>query len=216
VELEQAIRQRRSIRLFHKDKPVPRELVVDALELAIRAPSNQNIQPWHLVFASGAARDRLVAKLMRQACAGEPDIPAMPAVFDQLRFDLGAQLYRSFGISRGDTEARREARLRNWSFYDAPLAGIVCMHRELRHADSLGVGMFLQTFLLALIERGLGSCVQMLIAAFPDVIRETLDIPGHYKIICGIAIGYPVTDFPPNHITTARNPLQQNVMFLEH
>jgi hypothetical protein len=35
VELEQAVRARRSIRLFYPDKPVPRELVVEALELAI-------------------------------------------------------------------------------------------------------------------------------------------------------------------------------------
>lgn len=42
VQLEQAVRARRSIRLFHADKPVSPELVVEALELAIRAPSNSN------------------------------------------------------------------------------------------------------------------------------------------------------------------------------
>lgn len=50
----------------------------------------------------------------------------------------------------------------SWKFYHAPLAGIVCMNRELHHADSLGV---------------LGTCIQMLIAAFPDVVREALVIP---------------------------------------
>jgi nitroreductase len=48
--------------------------------------------------------------------------------------------------------------LRNWEFFRAPLAGIVCMHRDLGHADALSVGMFLQTLLLALTERGLDSC----------------------------------------------------------
>jgi nitroreductase len=74
VELEEAIRARRSIRLFHPDKPVPRELVVEALELAIRAPSNSNTQPWHLVLTSRAARDRLAANLMRDARRREPKI----------------------------------------------------------------------------------------------------------------------------------------------
>jgi nitroreductase len=215
VELEQAVRARRSVRLFYPDKPVPRELVVEALELAIRAPSNSNTQPWHLVLASGAARDRLVTNLMSEARTREPDIPPLPAGFDQVVFDLGVKLYGSQGIARDDTEGRRKARLRNYRFYDAPLAGVVCMHRELRHVDSLGVGMFLQTFLLALTERGLGSCVQMLIAGFPDVVRETLSIPDQYEILCGMAIGYPVTDFPTNNLDIARNPLEKNVVFLD-
>ena len=52
-DLEQAINDRRSIRMFLPDKPVPRKLIDEALELAIRAPSNSNVQPWHLVLVSG-------------------------------------------------------------------------------------------------------------------------------------------------------------------
>ncbi len=44
-DLENAVRDRRSIRLFLRDKPVPRELITESLELAIRAPSNSNVQP---------------------------------------------------------------------------------------------------------------------------------------------------------------------------
>jgi nitroreductase len=215
VGLEQAVRTRRSIRLFHHDKPVPRDLVVEALELAIRAPSNSNTQPWHLVLASGATRDRLAANLMSAALMREPDIPPLPAVFDEVVCDLGVNLYGSLGIARDDTEGRRKARLRNYRFYDAPLAGVVCMNRELRHVDSLGVGMFLRTFLVALTERGLGSCAQMVIAGFPGVVHETLSIPDQYGILCGLAIGYPVTDFPTNNLDIERNPFDKNVIFLD-
>jgi hypothetical protein len=48
--------------------------------------------------------------------------------------------------------------LRNWEFFHAPLVGIVCMHRNLGPADAMGVGMHVQTLLLALTERGLGTC----------------------------------------------------------
>ncbi len=61
-DLEDTIRQRHSTRLFLPD-PVPRHLVHESLELAMRAPSNSNVQPWHMVFVSGAARDRLVAAM---------------------------------------------------------------------------------------------------------------------------------------------------------
>jgi nitroreductase len=215
VELDQAVRELRSIRLFHADKPVPRELVIEALELAIRAPSNSNTQPWQLVFVSGDARDRLVTNLMAQARTREPDIPPLPAIFDQVVSDLGAQLYGSLGIARDDVDRRRTASLRNYSFYEAPLAGIVYMHRDLRHVNSLGVGMFLQTFLLALTERGLGSCAQMVFAGFPDTVRETLSIADEYEILCGLAIGYPVKDFPANNLCIARNRLEQNVAFVD-
>ncbi len=42
-DLEEVIASRRSIRLFLRDKPVSKDLVTEALELAVRAPSNSNM-----------------------------------------------------------------------------------------------------------------------------------------------------------------------------
>jgi nitroreductase len=111
------------------------------------------------------------------------------------------------------TPSRRIAVLRNWEFFRAPLAGIVCMHRDLHYVDSLGVGMFLQTFLLALTARGLGTCVQVSIAGYPEIVREQLSISDEYAILCGLAIGYPDPTFPANNLRTARNPIEHNVVF---
>jgi nitroreductase len=51
-ELDQTILERHSTRLFLPNKPVPRELLDEPVALAVHAPSNSNIQPWHMVFAS--------------------------------------------------------------------------------------------------------------------------------------------------------------------
>jgi nitroreductase len=212
-DLEQAINERRSIRMFLPDKPVPRELVDQALELAIRAPSNSNVQPWHLRLVSGAARDRLVAALLDEASSKPPVVPELPELFAHLRRELGAKVYGSMGITRDDAEGRRIAVLRNWEFFRAPLAGIVCMHRDLHYVDSLGVGMFLQTFLLALTAHGLGTCVQVSIAGYPEIVREQLSISDEYAILCGLAIGYPDPTFPANTLRTDRNPIEHNVVF---
>lgn len=214
-DLEQAICERRSIRMFLPDKPVPRTLVDEALELAVHAPSNSNVQPWHLVLASGAARDRLVRALLDEAESTPPRVPALPEAFAHLRRELGAHVYGAMGISRDDAEGRRIAVLRNWEFFRAPLAGIVCMHRDLHYVDSLGVGMFLQTLLLALTARGLGTCVQVSIAGYPEIVRAQLGIPPEFTVLCGLAIGYPDPDFPGNRLRTPRNPLDRNVVFLE-
>jgi nitroreductase len=214
-DLEEAILARRSTRLFLRDKPVPKGLVIEALQLAVRAPSNSNIQPWRLVFNSGPARDRLVEALLEEAEKGEPAVPPLPDEFHHFRSDLGALVYGSMGVPRHDAEARRIAVLRNWEFFRAPLGVIVCMHRDLDYVDALGVGMFLQTFMLALTARGIGSCVQVSIAGYPDVIREQLGIGQEMRILCGVSIGYPDPDFPGNALHVPRSPLEDNVTFVE-
>ena len=215
-DLDQAINERCSTRMFLPDKPVPRELVDEALELAIRAPSNSNIQPWHLVLASGAARGRLVEALLHEASSKPPNVPQLPHSFAHLRRELGAQVYGSMGITRDDIEGRREAVLRNWEFFRAPLAGIVCMQRDLHHVDSMGVGMFLQTFVLALTARGLATCVEVSIAGYPEIVHRHLAIPPQYMILCGLAIGYPDPNFPANNLRIGRNPIEQNVAFHDY
>jgi nitroreductase len=215
TDLEQTMLDRRSTRLFLPDKPVPRELVTEALELAVHAPSNSNIQPWRLVLASGSARDRLVKALLKRANVESPKVPRLPESFAHMRRDLGALVYGSMGIARHDAEARRIAVLRNWEFFRAPLGGIVCMHRDLGLVDAVGVGMFLQNLLLALTARGLGTCVQVSIAGYPETVRDQLCIGEDMRILCGLAIGYPDPDFPANALRVPRNPLEANVTFVD-
>jgi nitroreductase len=214
-ELSETILQRRSTRMFLPDKPVPRESLDEALALAIRAPSNSNVQPWRLFLATGSRRDRLVAALLEEVHANPPQKLGLPPNFEHFRAELGALVYGSMGVARHDAEARRNARLRNWEFFRAPVAGVVCMHRDLGPVDSLGVGMFLQTLLLALTERGLGSCAQASIALYPEVVREHLGIPDELTVLCGLSIGYADPGFPANNLHIPRNSVESNVVFLD-
>jgi len=131
LNLDDAIRSRHSTRMFLPQKPVPRELVDEALALAQCAPSNSNIQPWRVFFASGARRDRLVATLTEEAKRRGPKIPPLPASFQHFRSELGAHVYEAMGIGPQDTEKHAAAVMRNFEFFRAPLACVVCMHRDL-------------------------------------------------------------------------------------
>ena len=213
-DLEQMIRERHSTRLF-LPQPVPRALLEEALALAQHAPSNSDIQPWHMVFASGPPRDRLVAALLSEVRRAAPKIPPLPESFRHYRRELGAQVYGAMGITLEDTAKHAAAVLRNWKFFGAPLVGIVCMHRDLGPADALGVGMYLQTLLLALTERGLGSCVEVSVTGYPEIIRAQLAIPEELSILCGLAIGYPDPDFPANRLHTSREPIGKDVVFVD-
>ena len=213
-DLDQAILERRSIRSF-LPQPVPRSVLEEALELARHAPSNSNIQPWRLFFATGAARDRLREALLAQCAHRPPNIPAVPPAFQHCRQEVGAQVYGSMGIARDDKERRTAAVRRNFEFFGAPLVGIVCIDRDLGAVDVLGVGMFLQTLVLALTARGVGTCVQVALAGYPEIVYAELGIPEQLTILCGISIGYPEADFPPNRLRIGREPLSEHVVFID-
>ena len=119
------------------------------------------------------------------------------------------------GIPREDTAGHLAAVLRNWEFFRAPLAGIVCMHRDLGPADALSVGMYLQTLLLALTERGLGTCIEVSVVGYPEIVRAQLAIPADLAILCGLAVGYPDPDFPANRLHISREAVEKNVVFLD-
>jgi nitroreductase len=212
-DLEETIRWRRSSRMF-LPKPVPRALVEESLELAMRAPSNSNVQPWQLIFVRGAARPRLVTALLDKARSEPPRVPQLPPDFAHLRRELGAKVYGAMGIARDDATGRAEAVLRNWEFFRAPLGAVVFMHQDLDHVDSMAVGMFIQNLLLALTARGLGTCVQVSIAGYPEIVREQLGIAADMRILCGLAVGYPDPDFPANSLRIDRDSLDKHVVFL--
>ena len=217
AEFGDVVRSRRSSRMFSSDKPVPRELLDEALELAIRAPSNSNTQPWHVFFATGERRVRLVDALLAAVDTAPPaiQVAGLPERFAHLRRASGALVYGAMGIARDDAAGRWAAQRRNWEFFHAPVAAVLCMHRDFTNVDAMGVGMFLQTLLLALNERGIGSCVQVSIAFYPDVLREQLGIPDDLTILCGLSIGYADPGFPANNLDTPRNPISENVVFLD-
>jgi len=212
--LKQTIRTRHTTRKF-LPRPVPRPLLDEALALAQHAPSNSNIQPWRLVLVSGAARDRLVSALLGITQHEAPNIPKLPESFQYYRSELGQQVYGvGMGIAREDKEARAAAVLRNYTFFGAPLVGIICMDHDLGSADALSVGMYLQTLLLALTDLGLDTCVEVAVAGYPEVLRSELGITPELEIICGLGIGYSDPDFPANELHIGRENIEKCVRFL--
>jgi nitroreductase len=77
------------------------------------------------------------------------------------------------------------------------------------------VGMFVQTFLLALTERGLGSCAEVSVVGYPDIVRAELDIPEELSILSGVAVGYADPDFAANKVKIGREPIGNNAVFLD-
>ena len=76
--------------------------------------------------------------------------------------------------------------------------------------------MYLQTLMLALTARGPGTCAEVSVAGYPDVVRCELNIPPELTIICGFAVGYSDSDFPTNKLHIGRDPVAKHVVFLDN
>ena len=73
--VDAAITSRMAVRAFTA-QAVPRETIAEVLQVASRAPSGTNTQPWKVYVLQGASRDALVNKV----CAAHDAIQANPAL----------------------------------------------------------------------------------------------------------------------------------------
>lgn len=167
---------RHSTRSFLPD-PVNRSDLEDILSVAQHTPSNSNLQPWRLKIITGNALERLKTVLTKAVSSGEkPTTEPIPENYRHYRSALGKQLYgpEGYDIPRSDTERMKNAQMRNYAFFDAPCAMIICMDRNLAQVDALSVGMYVQTLCLLLAERGIGTCVEASVAGYPKVSHDSL------------------------------------------
>lgn len=148
-----------------------------------------------------------------------PNIPPLPKQFTHFRSELDHILYgeKGYNISRDDREAAAKARLRNYEFFGAPCCAVISMDRALAESpvDAMSVGMFVQIFMLALAERGLGSCLQVSVTGYPEVLREGFGLGEDQLLLCGMAIGWPLEHNAVNELEVPRDDLTKQIIFLE-
>ena len=216
-DLDKTIVERRSVRGYLPE-PVPREVLEEVLTLAQRAPSNCNVQPWRVYIASGDTRQRLRAALVEAATSASSS--AMSGTVDDFfggyrakQIACAVELYGKMGIERNDRPGRKWAMLRNFELFDAPHVAYICMAKSFGIGVALDVGMYVQTLMLAMKSRGISSCAQAALRAFPEVAAEHLGIPEDEQILCGLSFGYEDPNVPANQTRQPRDPIQSNVFF---
>ena len=216
MQVSEAIASRKTIRAFRADK-VPLQTITDILELAARAPSGGNLQPWRVYALIDGARDELVrrvAEKRKENPMGEPPEykiypPRLDEPYRTRRFAVGEAMYATMGIPREDKSARLQFFSRNWEFFGAPVGLIFTMDREMQQGQWADLGMFMQNIMLIAREKGLHTCPQEAWAVWHGVIREYLAIPQNEMIFCGMAIGYADETAPVNALQSQRAPLAE-------
>ena len=220
LSVDEAIITRRSIRQF-LPTPVTEATVRHLVEVAARAPSGHNIQPWKVYAVTGDVRERLCADILK-AAETEPDkhLPEYeyyPTEWHEpyigRRRELGYALYATLGIARDDAAARARQINRNYLFFDAPIGLFVTMDRRLNTGSYIDIGMFLQNILLAARGQGLHTCGQAAFTWYHDIIRRHLPFADNEILICGVALGYEDTNAPENKLVTKRVPVDAYTSF---
>jgi nitroreductase len=216
LNIVEAIKTRRSIRGYKPD-PVPKEILLEVMEIARRAPSSMNTQPWEIVFATGKVLDNIKRDNMEKLAAGEQwgrGGPARPyeGIYRERQVEVGIELYKLLGISRDDMERRAEWWQQGFRYFDAPVAVFLCADTSFPEMNGqLGLGIIAQTLCLAAYSFGLGTCIESQGVAFPDVIRKHAGLPEAKRIATSIALGYPDWSFPGNDLISSRAPMEEIV-----
>lgn len=217
TSVEEALRTRHSVRQFAQRSVEP-ETLQELFGLALRTPSWKNSQPWKVHVLTGPLKETLANKLTAAATAGQPNPDFSwpgnyPASAKKRMFELGMRIYEVAGIERKDKRARDAFMLRNFSFFGAPVAVFITTEFDENFYTAIDLGCFLQTIMLLARTFGLGTCPQAALGAFPDVVREHLQLPAQERVVCGLSLGYPLEGSQLNEYHTPREAFADLVRF---
>jgi len=227
-DFSQFLASRRSTRDF-LSTPVPPEVIEQILKDSLTAPSWSNTRPFKVAVASGDIRVRIsseflsrwgvLSKIMRKGVINKLRIiyshyglptsnrsiaKPYPTELKPRAERVGREMYETFGVARGDRPARDQQWAKNYSFFGAPVELFIYVHKSLHIYAASDAGLMMQNLILSAHSHGLGTCAQGAVAIWEDVVRQEYEIPRGYRLLCGIALGYPsdspINDFKANRI----------------
>ena len=222
--VDSAILTRRSIRAFLPD-PVARDDIAQILQVAARAPSGTNTQPWQVHVLQGAAKTALSDAIL--AVYADPALNAQhteqyayyprewKSPFIDRRRKVGWDLYALLGLTRDNKAGMSAQHARNFRFFDAPVGLIFTIDRTMEQGSWLDYGMFLQSIMVAARGRGLDTCPQAAFTQYHTIIAQHLALPDDHMVVCGMALGWADASKIENTLVTEREPVSGFVRFLE-
>jgi nitroreductase len=226
---------RRSTRDF-QSTPLPDDLLNQILKDSLTAPSWSNTRPFKVAIATGEVRNRISADflarweavskfrngnlfdkakflLKRYGLPTSNRIIAKPYVAElkPRAFRVGKEMHEWIGVARGDRKARDLQWAKNYEFFGAPTELFIFIHKSLDIFAASDAGLMMENLILSAHAHGLGTCLQGAVSGWEDGIRNEFDIPKDYRLLCGLAIGYP-TDARINTFKSHRISVDEMIL----
>ncbi|QWD59685.1 nitroreductase [Polynucleobacter sp. MWH-UH35A] len=213
----EAITSRMSVRAFTKDV-VSNDVILRLLNIASRAPSGTNTQPWKAYVVEGESLKELCGKVCTayDAIAANPELakefqPAYdyyPAKwfspYIDRRRENGWGLYGLLGITKGDKDKMHAQHRKNFEAFGAPVCLFFTIDKELGRGSMLDYGMFLQNIMVAARGEGLDTCPQAAWNDYAKIILPAIGAQENEMLVCGMALGYADTNELVNSFHTPR------------
>ncbi len=219
ISVSQAVERRMSVRKF-LPTPVPYETVYEILDIARRAPSGGNVQPWKVDVLAGAALEEFKAIVDAKLKAGETEATQYEVYPQKLwephrsyRYKCGEDLYALIDVARDDKLGRLAQLAENFKLFDAPVGLFFSFNRKFGPPQWSDVGMLMQTIMLLAVERGLDTCAQEAWARFPETVSSFCGLPDDAILFSGMAMGCRDPDHPLNRLRTDRAPVEDFTTF---
>lgn len=215
------VHERRSIRGYQQ-KPVPRELIEEIIDLAKRAPSSMNTQPWHFHVITGEPLERIRkgnTEKMMSGSAVDREIKmnhGYEGPHRERQIEIAVQLFEAMGIARDDKPKRQDWVMRGFRQFDAPVSIVITVDKALAddtiaHFDC---GAATYGLVLAAWSKGLGSVINGQGIMQSSVVRENANIPEDEVIMTCVAMGYPSDEFVANEVKSRRVANDQVASFV--
>ncbi|MFT3801803.1 MAG: nitroreductase [Burkholderiaceae bacterium] len=221
IAYDDVVLGRRSIRGFLR-KPVPKSVIKEVLELAIRAPSSYNTQPWNFYVITGEPLERIRHGNVERNLAGIPSSREIRGHGEyggkhrERQIDVAKQLFGAMGIERHDKASRDDWVLRGFRQFDAPVSIAVTYDRSI-HGGDIGpfdCGGVVNALVNAAWSRGLGCVINSQGIMQTPVVREHARIPDDQVIMICVAMGYPDDSFPANAVVSRRKGVDEAAVFV--
>lgn len=216
MNIIEAIMRRKSIRGFKPDS-VSKQVIRDILEIASRAPSAMNTQPWEFVVLSGGNFLKIKKGCAERFRAGEswnPDHNVIgwssdDSIYRIRQVDLAKHIFQIMNIPREDKKKRAAWSERGFRYFDSPAAIIICVDKSLSITGPiLDLGAVMQNICLAALHFNLGTCIHDQGVMYPDVVRKYANIPESKRLIIAISIGYSDEENTANMIMSTRESIE--------
>ena len=218
---DDVIHGRRSTRGF-KREPVPKALIREVIEMAMRAPSSLNTQPWNFYAVAGEVLDRIRAGNTERNLAGVPDSRefrshgAYVGEHRERQIEIAKQLFAAMDIPRDDPDKRRDWVLRGFRQFDAPVSVVVTYDRSIHGGDiaPFDCGAVTNALVNAAWSRGLGCVINSQGIMQSPVVREHAGIADDQVIMICVAMGWPDDSFPANAVVSRRKSVDEAAVFV--
>ncbi len=225
--VDDAIRSRHSVRAF-LSTPVDAQIIKDILEVACRAPSGTNTQPWKVYVVTDKKRDEMVDRVCKaqleiykhpeKAAEYQETFPYYPekwiSPFIDRRRENGWGLYGLLNIQKGEKEKMAAQQLRNYQLFDAPVGLYFTVNKAMGIGSKMDISMMIQNVMVAAKARGLDTCPQAAWNHFHPIVLEVLGASDDEELVCTIALGYANPDEIVNTFITPREPVENFTVFL--